>query len=1251
MRARGRSGISRALSCALLTLFLVLLIAPTTLAQLPDSSSLTAATSDASTAATSATDTATSTVSDVADTASQDTSADAAETASQDSTDSTPADTAESTVSDVADTASQDAPASTPADTAETTPDTTAVDTAESTVSDVADTASQDAPASSSADTAETTPDTTAVDTAESTVSDVADTASQDAPASTPADTAETTPDTTSVDSTVDTAVDTAESTVSDVADTASQDAPASSSADTAETTPDTTPADGAVDSAVDTAESVVSDVVDTASQDAPASTPADTAETTPDTTAVDTAESILDTSPADTAESVVSDIADSAESTIDTTPADSVVSDLTEIASLDSPDTTVVDSATSIVQDTVDSTSQDIAETTTTTTDTASTVVDTLVSDTADSAGTVTQELTDSTPLDAVADTVTDVATSTVRIDPGTTVERVTETVDAVAPVLPGGDDSSVLDELPLADDVTDALAPIVDLPAVAPVLDVVAGDGGPVDSTLDELLPVVDDVAGPLAGDVLPSVGGVVEAVRDVADTATPLVDHVTDLGTVLGTTPNDPLGPVTQTVTDTVQALVPPGAGLLSSAGATLGSGGTPKGPIQGLDGLSSLLPSDAAEAPLAKVVSPVAGAPAATGPSTPTARAPRAPRPARAPRSHPPRCRPRLTTPPPARPRPTTAHGHSGAWPSPRCRSPDPARPGPRASPPPALPATRRPAGPPPTARARFRRSRTCPPPQPARPARRAPAWPSASSSHFSSRLRLSRCSTTAACAPRRCNGGNSRSSQSSSGLASPPGGLIRTCRAPQAPGPKPLDRRNDAKDILRALQQGRTGGLGGRPRPALPAGHQHREWRVRHDLGLSDRVGAAPVRSRLRPGRRGRGRARGAAVAAGPRLAAGPGGRAVWTVDHGRCHSLPNSRTAAGRRDRRSGHAASAHQRAGSAAPAGSRLCTPDGSPRVRALQAKLTTRGLRPGPADGLFGPLTEAAVTRLQRSGGVPANGVVTTRTRQLLTANGGQTEQRASTQPDQKQGQADEPQANADGGTADGGQASSGSAGNGGDQQRSAATSIDRGEVDSSKTDDIALPLAILIGVLALAAGLLAGALLGRRNRVVSGTAVPLAQGVRIQGTHRSFGRFSGTVHALVLGRRGLRRTPEARYLVSDEGIDEPFWVSQEDVSNIVPPARVPARQRNGAEIDVVRAVGYVTVPDGEPFHGAQFTEQSGAIDSYCEQRGWELAEVVRDVEGSSSNGLEREGCSTCSRRSAAARRPAWWSRSSGA
>ena len=46
---------------------------------------------------------------------------------------------------------------------------------------------------------------------------------------------------------------------------------------------------------------------------------------------------------------------------------------------------------------------------------------------------------------------------------------------------------------------------------------------------------------------------------------------------------------------------------------------------------------------------------------------------------------------------------------------------------------------------------------------------------------------------------------------------------------------------------------------------------------------------------------------------------------------------------------------------------GAGFATPNGSPRVRALQLRLRNAGLRPGPIDGRYGPRTAAAVTRLR--------------------------------------------------------------------------------------------------------------------------------------------------------------------------------------------------------------------------------------------------------------------------------------------
>jgi DNA invertase Pin-like site-specific DNA recombinase len=138
-------------------------------------------------------------------------------------------------------------------------------------------------------------------------------------------------------------------------------------------------------------------------------------------------------------------------------------------------------------------------------------------------------------------------------------------------------------------------------------------------------------------------------------------------------------------------------------------------------------------------------------------------------------------------------------------------------------------------------------------------------------------------------------------------------------------------------------------------------------------------------------------------------------------------------------------------------------------------------------------------------------------------------------------------------------------------------------------------------------------------------------VAQGVVAEGTTTSanVGRFHGYVHALVLGRRGVRRTPEARYLVSDPGKSEPFWVSQDDISSITPPARrVPFEATSNADVTPVKALGYVSVASNGDSQSAEFDAQLDAIDRYCDERGWELVEVVRDVESTGPVSAERRG-----------------------
>jgi peptidoglycan hydrolase-like protein with peptidoglycan-binding domain len=69
---------------------------------------------------------------------------------------------------------------------------------------------------------------------------------------------------------------------------------------------------------------------------------------------------------------------------------------------------------------------------------------------------------------------------------------------------------------------------------------------------------------------------------------------------------------------------------------------------------------------------------------------------------------------------------------------------------------------------------------------------------------------------------------------------------------------------------------------------------------------------------------------------------------------------------------------------------GAGYSSPAESQPVRELQRNLQRLGARPGPVDGLFGPLTEAAVQRFQGAHGLATDGVVGPQTKSRLLALG---------------------------------------------------------------------------------------------------------------------------------------------------------------------------------------------------------------------------------------------------------------------
>ena len=176
---------------------------------------------------------------------------------------------------------------------------------------------------------------------------------------------------------------------------------------------------------------------------------------------------------------------------------------------------------------------------------------------------------------------------------------------------------------------------------------------------------------------------------------------------------------------------------------------------------------------------------------------------------------------------------------------------------------------------------------------------------------------------------------------------------------------------------------------------------------------------------------------------------------------------------------------------------GAGYAQPAGSPQVKRLQRDLRRKGLNPGPIDGRYGPRTEAAVVRLQRRQRLPAKGVADARTRRALAgAQGRQGGRRA----DRRSRGAQLPRPTA-----------------------IALTGMDPAEDQAG--------LLVLTALMALALGAVAGVLGGRLRPAPSqASGIALARGVVAEGMARaaSVGRFRGHVHALVLGRRGVRGHP---------------------------------------------------------------------------------------------------------------------------
>jgi peptidoglycan hydrolase-like protein with peptidoglycan-binding domain len=243
-----------------------------------------------------------------------------------------------------------------------------------------------------------------------------------------------------------------------------------------------------------------------------------------------------------------------------------------------------------------------------------------------------------------------------------------------------------------------------------------------------------------------------------------------------------------------------------------------------------------------------------------------------------------------------------------------------------------------------------------------------------------------------------------------------------------------------------------------------------------------------------------------------------------------------------------------------------------GSAQVRAVQRRLRTAKQSPGPADGVFGRRTEAAVIRFQSNRDLAADGVVGPQTwRALERARTRYVTRREAAKVAMRRVLAKlMPQTGA----------------------RRSTLVLSKLPSEGSDEPDLNLFVLLVLAATAFAVATLAHVRLRRRVLAPAGRAVAGSAG----------GLLPGAVAHQVANRAGARPHRPAH----NEG-------KQQNPSS---PPFSASRVEEAREESTVRAVGYVSGRDARALTGPAVRKQIAAIDEICEQRGWELTEIVRDV-----------------------------------
>jgi DNA invertase Pin-like site-specific DNA recombinase len=292
-----------------------------------------------------------------------------------------------------------------------------------------------------------------------------------------------------------------------------------------------------------------------------------------------------------------------------------------------------------------------------------------------------------------------------------------------------------------------------------------------------------------------------------------------------------------------------------------------------------------------------------------------------------------------------------------------------------------------------------------------------------------------------------------------------------------------------------------------------------------------------------------------------------------------------------------------------------------GSPAVRALQRRLRAAGQRVGGVDGVYGPVTEAAVRRLQSRRRLAVDGIAGPATFAALSRVRRAESRRVKSDG---QGKAERPEKAGRQEPRRPGQAPAGK-----DKTPTAGAGVEPGDGGAPWT--LLAILAVLLGV----AGALVVALGGLRRRRVRKSVVPLGRGLPLAGESRdpAVGRFRGTAYAVELPEVGdpEERAEGSRFFVLDPDRRAPFWVGYSEVQSPLPPALQAHPGPWGGQQGLrpgASVLGYVTVPHAVPGRQAELYEQLGRIEALCRRRKFVLQGVVRDVDANGGDPLEQPG-----------------------